>query len=192
MHTAIFSGSFNPIHTGHLLLANYIVEHFPVDDCWFVLSPSNPLKNRADLLDDKSRFEMLQLAVEDYPKFVACDIELSMPTPSYTIRTLELLRERYPERRFTLIIGADNWQRFEYWLEYRRILEEFSVWIYPRPPYTLLYDKIKGNARIIDAPVFDISSTGLRKAITEGKDMKAFFPEKVYEYIRKNKLYGFK
>lgn len=192
IHTAIFSGSFNPIHIGHLLLANYVAEYLPVDECWFVLSPSNPFKNEADLLNDKQRLEMLNLALEGYPKFRVCDIELSMPKPSYTIRTLEALQERYPERKFSLIIGADNWQRFEEWYEYRRILEEFAVWIYPRLPYTILYDKVSGNTRVIDAPRFEISSTELRRTIAEGKDMRAFLPEKVYEYIRKNKLYGTK
>lgn len=189
IRTAIFSGSFNPIHIGHLMLANYVTEYESVDECWFVLTPQNPLKQQSDLSDDRLRMEMLHLALADYPKFKACDIELSMPKPSYTIYTLEKLKEQYPDREFILLIGADNWQIFDQWKEYRRIIDEFSVWVYPRPNVTLLYDRLTSHVRIIDSPVFDISSSKIRKAFSEGKELKAFLPLSIFDFIKEKKMY---
>ncbi|MCL1942299.1 MAG: nicotinate (nicotinamide) nucleotide adenylyltransferase [Candidatus Azobacteroides sp.] len=191
IRTAIFSGSFNPIHIGHLMLANYIVEYENVDEFWFVLSPQNPLKKQAELSDDQLRLEMLRSAVSEYPRFYACDIELSLPKPSYTVYTLQALNEKYPDREFILIIGADNWLVFDRWKDYQTIWNTYRVWIYPRPGYDLSDSPMPFPplTKVISSPVFDISSTRIRRAISEGKDMKAFLPRPAYEMIKERKLY---
>ena len=189
IRTAIFSGSFNPIHMGHLMLANYIVEYEDVVDMWFVLSPQNPLKQQSDLLDDQLRLKMLNLALSGYPKFKACDIEFSLPKPSYTIHTLEALTKKYPQREFVFVIGADNWLVFHLWKDYQKIIDRYSIWIYPRPGYHLSETNLPDKVRIIHPPVFEISSTDIRHAFACGKDLKAFLPESAYNYIKEKKLY---
>ncbi|MCD7973581.1 MAG: nicotinate-nucleotide adenylyltransferase [Candidatus Azobacteroides sp.] len=189
IRTAIFSGSFNPVHIGHLMLANYIAEYEPVDEIWFVLSPQNPLKQQSGLLADRLRLRMLNLALEDFQAFKSSDIELSMPLPSYTIRTLNTLKEQYPEREFILIIGSDNWLRFYQWKDYQEILSHYSVWVYPRPGYPVSDMKLPQSVRMIDSPVFEISSTDIREAFRQGKNLKAFLPYKVYNFIKENTLY---
>jgi len=191
MRTAIFSGSFNPIHIGHLMLANYIVEYEEVDEFWFVPSPQNPLKEQSELPNDELRLEMLHLAVGEYARFRVCDIEFSLPKPSYSIHTLNTLKNKYPEREFILIIGADNWVIFDQWKDYQSILDNYKVWIYPRPGYDLTESKvpIPPSVKVLSSPIFDISSTAIRKAVSEGKDMKAFLPHPVHEFIKRNGLY---
>ena len=192
MRTAVFSGSFNPIHIGHLMLANYIVEYEDFDEFWFVPSPQNPLKEQSELLSDELRLEMLRLAVDEYSGFHACDIEFSLPKPSYTIHTLNSLKNKYPERKFTLIIGADNWIIFDKWRAYQTILDNYEIRIYPRPGYDLTASKLplSPGVKALSSPIFDISSTEIRKALSEGKDMKAFLPHPVYDFIKRNKLYS--
>lgn len=191
IRTALFSGSFNPIHIGHLMLANYIVEYEQVDEFWFVLSPQNPLKDHSDLLNDDLRMEMLNSAVDEYPKFFANDIELSLPQPSYTVHTLQVLKEKYPDRTFILIIGMDNWLVFDQWKDYQKISDLYEVWIYPRPGYDLNDAPVPLSplTKVISSPVFEISSTEIRKAISQGKDMKAFLPHPVYNFIKESELY---
>lgn len=186
----IFSGSFNPIHMGHLMLANYIKEFAYLDEIWFVVTPHNPLKNIENILDDDTRLEMTALALADFDGLNVSDIEFSMPRPSYTINTLKKLRETYPDKEFTLIIGGDNWTGFHRWKDYTRILQEFNILIYPRLGNEIVipaeYSKSVG---MVKAPVIEISSTFIRKSIKEGKNMKAFVPEKVYDLIEEKKLY---
>ena len=186
----IFSGSFNPIHIGHVMLANYITEYSYVDEVWFVVTPHNPLKQVEGLADEKARLEMCRLAVEGMDKLRASDIEFSMPKPSYTIDTLDRLKEEYPELDFTLIVGADNWSNFHLWRQHERIIEENKILIYPRLGEELLIDKqYSHNVRSCNAPILQISSTFIRSSIKDGKCISSFLPNGVYEYIMTHKLY---
>ena len=184
----ILGGSFNPVHIGHMMLASYLTQWGYVDKVWLLLSPRNPLKNPGDLLPDMKRLSMLSIAAKGAPDIEICDIELSMPKPSYTINTLDLLKERNPDCRFKLIIGSDNWRVFDQWREPQRILDEFGVMVYLRPGYPVDVRHIDG-LEVIDAPMVDVSSTFIRNAIAKGKNMNYFLPTGVYKYIIDNKLY---
>lgn len=133
--TGIFSGSFNPIHIGHLALANYLCEFEGLDEVWFMVTPHNPFKKQADLWSDELRLQLVQLAIEGYPRFRASDFEFHLPRPSYTVHTLNRLKEVYPEREFQLIIGSDNWKVFDQWFESERIVSENKILVYPRPVF---------------------------------------------------------
>lgn len=185
----ILGGSFNPVHIGHMMLASYLAEWGYVDEVWLTLSPRNPLKDPSDLLPDTKRLTMLNIAVKGSTKLDICDIELSMPKPSYTINTLDLLAERYPDYRFKLIVGSDNWRLFEQWRAPRRILEEYGVMVYLRPGYPVEKRSVDG-LEVIDAPMIHISSTFIRQAIAKGRNVNYFLPAGVYKYIIDNKLYG--
>ena len=189
MKTGIFSGSFNPIHIGHLALANYLCEFAGLDEVWFVVSPLNPLKDEADLLDNDLRLEMVSLAIGNYPKFKASDFEFTLPRPSYTVQTLRLLKDQYPDREFHLIIGADNWQQFHLWKEYETILNTTQILVYPRPGYEVQENKLPHTIKVVKAPLLDISSTFIRQSLQTGKDISFFLPREVYQYIKEKQLY---
>lgn len=184
----ILGGSFNPVHIGHMLLASYLSQWGYVDEVWLTLSPRNPLKDPSELIPDLRRLAMLNIAVKGSDNIDICDIELSMPRPSYTVRTLELLRERNPDKKFKLIIGSDNWRNFDRWREPQKILDEFGVIVYLRPGYPVAKSNVEG-LEIANAPLLDISSTFVRQAISRGRDMNYFLPAGVYKYIKDNKLY---
>ena len=184
----ILGGSFNPVHAGHMMLASYLSQWGYVDEVWLTLSPRNPLKEPGDLLPDMKRLSMLNIAVKGATKIDICDIELTMPKPSYTINTLELLRERYPDYKFKLIIGSDNWRIFDQWRYAQRILDEFGVIVYLRPGYPVEQRHIVG-LEVVDAPMMNVSSTFIRDAIARGRNMNYFLPAGVYKYIIDNKLY---
>ncbi len=186
----VFSGSFNPIHMGHLMLANYITEFTHIDEIWFVVTPHNPLKVVSNLAEEETRLKMCQLAVEDFPKLKVSEIEFSMPKPSFTVDTLDKLKNEYPELCFTLIIGADNWNEFHLWKEYKRIREENEILIYPRLGEELIIETpFSNNVKSVDAPILQISSTFIRTSIRKDIDIRAFLPNKVHEYIETHKLY---
>lgn len=191
MKIGIFSGSFNPVHTGHLIIANYLCEFEDLDEIWFVVSPQNPIKLRSSLLTDSHRVAMVKEAIRENRKFKYCDIEFSLPAPSYTVRTLRTLREKYPEHEFCLIIGADNWLIFDRWRDYQEILDNHSIFIYPRLGYKIDPDRsLHGKSiQITQSPIIEISSTFIRKGIAEGKNMNYYVPSNVYRYIVSNRLY---
>ena len=184
----ILGGSFNPVHAGHMMLASYLSQWGYVDEVWLTLSPRNPLKEPGDLLPDMKRLSMLNIAVKGATKIDICDIELTMPKPSYTINTLELLRERYPDYKFKLIIGSDNWRIFDQWRDAQRILDEFGVIVYLRPGYPVEQRHIVG-LEVVDAPMMNVSSTFICDAIARGRNMNYFLPAGAYKYIIDNKLY---
>ncbi len=186
----LFFGSFNPIHIGHLALANYFVEFTDLDKVWFVVSPQNPLKKRNTLLDDYQRLYMVRLAIEDFPdKYFASNIEFSMPKPSYTVDTLAYLKDKYPEHTFILIMGADNLLTLHKWKNYEVIAENYEIYVYPRPQADLSKLKISANYKIFDAPQFDISSSFIRKAIADGKNVNFFLNDKVFKYLDEMNFY---
>lgn len=184
----ILGGSFNPVHIGHMMLASYLVQWGYVDSVWMTLSPLNPLKDARQLVPDLKRLNMIALATRDTPGIETCDIELSMPRPSYTINTLDLLRHRYPTKEFKLIIGSDNWAIFEKWRDHQRILDEYGVLVYPRPGFEIK-NRIVDGMEVIDAPMTTLSSSFIRAGIAGGKDMNIFLPPGVYKYICANRLY---
>lgn len=187
---AIFAGSFNPIHVGHLMLASYISEFTNLDEVWLVVSPHNPLKDKGELLDDLHRLEMVDRALEPYPNLLASDVEFHLPHPSYTIDTLNHLTLRYPDNQFTLIIGADNWNQLPLWKEYELLLNNYPILVYPRRGYEVVIpDKLRESVKFINAPMIEISSTFIRKSLKEGKNMRAFVPERAYKLILQNGWY---
>ena len=185
--TGVFGGSFNPIHIGHLALANYLCEFGGLDELWFLVSPQNPFKQQTDLMDDCLRLELVRISTRRYPKFKASDFEFNLPKPSYTVHTLEELQKAYPERDFHLIIGSDNWNVFDKWREPERILSDFHVLVYPRPGYPIDADKVlPPTVRVVEAPVFEISSTFIRTSLQEGHDVSCFMDAEAYSYLLKH------
>lgn len=181
--TALFFGSFNPVHNGHLMLANYLVEYGGLDDLWFVVSPHNPFKDKETLLDDRHRLRMLELAVEGDERFEVSDIEFYMPKPSYTIDTLVRLSERHPNNEFYLVCGLDNLKRFPKWKNADVILRDYHILVYPRKGFDGGELLQHPHVHLLDAPEIEVSSTFIRNAISEGRDVRYFVPEKVYKYI---------
>lgn len=186
---ALFFGSFNPIHIGHLILANYIVENTDLREIWFVVSPQNPLKNKKTLLHEFDRFDMVELAIKNYPKMRVSDIEFSMPKPSYTIDTLTYLQERYPDYNFSIIMGQDNLASLPKWKNHEQLIENHQIFVYPRP----LEEKPEfehENIYSIDAPIVEISASKIREMIKEGKNVRPMLPPEVFEHIEKMRFYS--
>ncbi len=187
--TGLYFGSFNPVHIGHLAIANYILEFTDLDEIWFVVSPQNPLKDKTSLLPDFQRLQMVNLAIGDFQKFKSSDIEFRLPQPSYTIHTLTYLSEKYPSRKFCLIMGADNLDNFAKWKNYKEIIGNYQLYVYPRPDSDGGSFREHANVNWVDAPLMEISSSFIRNAIKEKKDVRYFLPEKVYEYITEMHFY---
>ena len=187
----LFFGSFNPIHLGHIQLAEYIYQQSDFDELWYVVSPRNPLKEQAGLIDEQHRKAMIELATTDKDYIKVSDIEFDMPKPSYTIHTLEKLAETYPDCKFTLIIGSDNVLVFDQWKDYQQILQNFSVLVYPRQgydaaPYLSLYPQMQ---LLEEAPHFEISSTEIRESIQKNNPINDWLHPDVIQYIEDNDLY---
>lgn len=189
MTVGIFGGSFNPIHIGHCILANYLVQEDIVDEVWFTVSPRNPFKHNYNPQYDHHRLNMARLAVSGVERLRVCDIEFNMPRPSYTINTLDRLSALHPDIRFRLIIGADNWPNFENWKNSMDILDRYGLLVYPRPDTPIDPATLPHNVYFVPAPVVEISSTFIRESLKKGHDMNFFLPAPVYQYIKDNKLY---
>lgn len=189
MKVGLFFGSFNPIHIGHLVIAEYIAQTGVVDKVWLVVSPHNPLKAKAGLLDNNHRLVMAKMATEDSKFIEVSDVEFKLPTPSYTITTLLKLNELYPKHQFSLIMGADNLESFTKWRSYQEILNNYTILIYPRPGYTGGELANHKNVNLVDAPLMEISSTYIRNAIKQGQTPRYMLEHSVYKYIDEMNFY---
>ena len=184
MKIGLFFGSFNPIHIGHLVIANYMAEFTDLEKIWFVVSPHNPLKEKKTLLANNHRLNLVREGIADYSKFKASDIEFKLPQPSYTINTLAYLKEKYPKTEFALIMGADNLQTFDKWKNYEEILKQYIIYVYPRPGFDGGKFKDHQSVKKTEAPVMEISSTFIREAIKNKKDVRYYLSEPVYVYLK--------
>lgn len=185
----IYSGSFNPIHHGHVMLASYLVEFSDLDELWFVVSPQNPLKSKEDLLDDDERLKMVELAIGDDPKMKVSDIEMGLPLPSYTINTLRALSEQHPDCQFVFICGMDSLQGLPRWKEFQALINDYAFLVFPRKGYDggeLLHHP---HVTVLETPMIEVSSTFIRNCLKDGKDIRHFMPEKAYRYLSEKGLY---
>ena len=191
MKVGLFFGSFNPIHVGHLIIANHLAEHSELDQVWFVVTPHSPFKKKSTLLDDNHRYQMVDRATEDYPKLRATDIEFKLPQPNYTINTLTYLEEKYSDYEFCLIMGKDNLNNFHKWKNHELILERHEIYVYPRLGKENMEIKFENHKKIqlINAPIMELSSTFIRKAIKEGKNVRPMLPENVWNYLDEMNFY---
>ena len=189
MKIGLFFGSFNPIHVGHLIVANVMATTTDLDQVWFVVSPQNPFKKNNSLLHEFDRLAMVEKAIADNAKFKATDIEFSMPKPSYTIDTLIRLQEKHPQHKFRLIIGGDNLAQFPNWKNHDKILEYFGLYVYPRPNSVKSDLENHPTVRLVNAPSLDISATFIRDCLKNGKSIRYMVSESVEEYIDWKKFY---
>ncbi|HQX44871.1 MAG: nicotinate-nucleotide adenylyltransferase [Saprospiraceae bacterium] len=190
MQIGLFFGSFNPVHVGHMIIAQHLLNETVLEQVWMVVSPHNPLKNKASLARDYDRLHLVRLAAEGNPKIQVSNIEFSLPKPSYTIDTLTYLKEKYPEHKFALIMGGDNLISLPKWKNYELLLERFQIYIYKRPNYEDQTDlSHHPNIVFTDAPLLDISSTQIREMIKQGKSIRYMVPEVVLEAIENSRLY---
>jgi nicotinate-nucleotide adenylyltransferase len=180
----LFFGSFNPVHTGHLIIGNYMAGFTDLDEVWFVVSPHNPLKEKKTLLSDVHRVTLVRIATEDHTRLKVCDIEMKLPRPSYTIHTLTYLAEDFPNHHFVLIGGMDILTSFHKWKNWEQILEQYELYIYPRPGYEPGEWANHPKIKFIPAPLVEISASFIREGIRQDKNMDFFLPTKVYEYLR--------
>lgn len=185
----LFFGSFNPIHIGHLIIAEYMVEHSDLKELWFVVSPCNPLKKKQSLLDERQRLYMVNLAIEDDFRFRSSDIEFKLSQPSYTSHTLAFLEEKYPDKEFCLIMGEDNLDCIEKWYNYQHILDNYRIYVYPRDDYKTENKRNLPNITYVDAPKIGISATMIRNGIREKKSVRYMMPEKVAKYVDEMGVY---
>jgi nicotinate-nucleotide adenylyltransferase len=188
----LYFGSFNPIHVGHLAIANHMVEFSDLDEVWFVITPHNPHKKKKTLLDDIHRLAMVRIAVEEYQKLQASTIEFDLPQPNYTVNTLAHLEEKYPEQHFCLIMGEDNLKSLHKWKNYEVLLERYQIYVYPRIGEAVkLHPSISSSTSItkVAAPIMEISSTFIRKAIKEKKNIRPLLPQNVWEYLDEMNFY---
>lgn len=192
MKIGLFFGSFNPIHIGHLILANYLLEYTDMNELWFVVSPQNPFKEKKTLLNDHNRLEMVELAIKNYPKMRASNIEFALPQPSYTIDTLTHLREKYPNHHFCLIMGEDNLASLHKWKNAEKLMNDYQIIVYPR-----LYEGQKEiptiakqpNIHLVSAPMIELSATEIRAMIKQDKNVRPMLPPEVFAYLDGSNFY---
>jgi len=191
MKIGLYFGTFNPIHVGHLTIANHMAEYSDLDQVWFVVTPHSPFKKKNSLLDNHHRYQMVDRAVEDYPNLRASDIEFNLPQPNYTINTLVYLEEKYPDYEFALIMGEDNLKSFHKWKNYEGILEQHHIYVYPRISEGQRETHFDNHPKIhkVDAPIMELSSTFIRNAIKEGKNIRPMLPEHVWSYLDEMNFY---
>ena len=188
----LYLGTFNPIHHGHITLANYFANNTDLDEVWVVLTPQNPFKKKYNLIEDDYRLEMANNTFNHLKNIKVSDIEFKLDKPNYTIDTINRLSEDFPNKQFTLLIGEDNLANFHHWKDYSKILEVVEVFVYPRTTTTNVDNELINNKKIkiLDAPKIEISSDEIRKKMKEGVDIKSYLPKIVYEYIIEKRLYS--
>ncbi|AFL81049.1 nicotinate/nicotinamide nucleotide adenylyltransferase [Aequorivita sublithincola DSM 14238] len=187
----LYFGTFNPIHVGHLIIANHLAEFSDLDEVWFVVTPHNPHKIKKTLLEDHHRLTMVRIAVEDYPKLHASNVEFDLPQPNYTVNTLAYLEEKYSEKNFCLIMGEDNLKSFQKWKNYEVILERYSIYVYPRISEGTVETQFNNHKKIkkVDAPIIELSSTFIRNGIKSGKNIKPMLSSEVWKYLDEMNFY---
>ena len=188
MNVGLYFGSFNPVHNGHLIIAQHVINFGNVDRVWMMVTPQNPLKKANSLLNENDRYHLVQLALKDNTEISANNIEFTLPKPSYTIDTLTYLSQKYPQHHFSVIMGSDSYTNLERWKNYKQILANYSIIVYKRPGYDVP-DTDKENVILLEAPLLDISSTFIRKLINEKKSIQFLLPSAVKEYIIENNYY---
>ena len=194
MKIGLYFGTFNPIHVGHLIIANHFAEFTDLEQIWMVVTPHNPLKKKETLLPDQKRYEMVFLATEEYPKIKPSKIEFDLPQPNYTVNTLAHLQEKFPKHSYSLIMGEDNLNALNKWKNHEVILENHAIYVYPR-----IIDQTENeanqsirnhpNIHFVAAPIVEISATFIRESIKHKKNIRPLVPEKVWEYLDYNNLY---
>lgn len=191
MKVGLYFGTFNPIHVGHLIIANHILENSDLDQLWMVVTPHNPLKKKSGLLADYHRLQMVHLATEDYDKIIPSDIEFKLPQPNYTVNTLAHLQEKFPQHQFSLIMGEDNLKSLKKWKNYELILNNYQLYVYPRISTDEVPEEFLNHPNIhkVNAPIIELSSTFIRNGIKEQKNIKPMLDAKVWEYINHNLFY---
>ena len=188
MNIGLYFGSFNPVHVGHLIIANHIIQNTNINELWFIVSPQNPFKNTHSLLNENHRLSMLRTAIEGENRLRASNIEFKLPKPSYTVNTLAYLSEKYPKHSFTIIMGSDGFRNIDKWKNYKAITENYPIIIYKRPGFEIEND-FGAKISILDAPLLEISSTHIRKMIREGKSVRYLVTDAVLEEIEKHYYY---
>ena len=191
MNIGLFFGTFNPIHVGHLIIANHMVEHSQLDEVWLVVTPLSPFKKKSSLLDNHQRLEMVYRATEDFAKLRPSDIEFNLPQPNYTIKTLLYLKEKFPEHDFSLIMGEDNLASFHKWKNYEEILNQHQIFVYPRIKSKPVKEEFLNHEKIfnISAPILELSSTFIRQELKANRNVKPMLPVKVWEYLDEMNFY---
>lgn len=190
MNIGLFGGSFNPIHNGHVRLAKSLLQEAALDEVWFLVSPQNPFKQDQQLLDDDKRLQLVRLALKEEPQLMASDFEFHLPKPSYTWNTLQALEQEYPERKFTLLIGGDNWEAFDKWYRYEDILKRYPIIVYPREGSKVSGVKSQvSDIQIVETPLINISSTQIRQRLHEGKSVRGLVNTEVAMVIEQEHLY---
>ncbi len=189
MKVGLFFGSFNPVHTGHVIIANFMATKTDLEQVWLVVSPHNPLKARSSLARDHDRLHLVHLAIEDNPLLRASNIEFSLPKPSFTIDTLIHLREKHPDKEFVLIMGGDNLSTLPKWKSYEILLRDYQIYLYKRPGYDLGELGEHPNVRHFESPMIDISASYIRDCLQEGYSVRYLVPDAVYRYLEESRLY---
>lgn len=187
----LFFGSFNPIHIGHLIIANHLVEHSNLDEVWFVITPQSPFKQKKSMLDNHQRYELVYLATESYDKLSISTIEFGLPQPNYTIDTLTHISEKFEGIQFAILMGEDNLKSFHKWKNYEAILSDYHIYTYPRISEGKIPKAFENHPKIthVNAPVIEISSTMIRKGIADGKNVKPLLPKEAWKYIDEMNFY---
>ena len=189
MKIGLYFGSFNPIHHGHLIISNHIISNTSLDQIWFVISPQNPLKPSAGLLNEYHRLHLVWLGIEGEDRFRASDIEFHLPKPSFTINTLTYLAERYPQHEFTVIMGSDSFQNLPKWKNYQQLINNYNILVYLRPGFPV-EERNASRVSVLAAPLLEISATYIRNAIKNGQSIRYLVPENVKEEIERNRYYA--
>ncbi len=189
MKVGLFFGSFNPIHIGHLIIANHVLNETNIDKLWLVISPQNPFKQSNSLLNEYDRLHLVRLAIEEDNRMKASDIEFSLPRPSYTIDTLTYLQEKYPANTFTIIMGSDSFQNIGKWKNAEQLLSNYEIAVYKRPGFEINEQGLPPTVTILKAPFLDISATTIRNFLQQGKSVRYMLPDKVREEIEKSGYY---